>query len=172
MARDHYRRLAAVSTPREAAPQDTPREPVAWEGESLERLIGEHEAKAQGFRDVEYYPEAALHERTVDALIELRDRSLYAGSAPPERAEREGRERELERERDAAVREAARRDQKWMEGINQIAGMELEYDPLGREPGKPWRPTLEEFVDDLRKRALAALAPEQEHAGENQRHET
>lgn len=55
---------------------------------------------------------------------------------------------ELEYERDQAVKEANRRDAKWMEGIQEICGTSINFYPLG-EPRSP-HPTLDEFIQSLR----------------------
>jgi hypothetical protein len=63
----------------------------------------------------------------------------------------------LREERDAAVRESNRRDEKWKSGIEAECGCKIEFDPLRTDRAtRPGPPTLGEFVRRLRER-LAEL---------------
>lgn len=53
---------------------------------------------------------------------------------------------ELTRERDDDVREASRRDEKWMIGINEACGQKINFDPIGNG----FDATLEDFIKSLR----------------------
>ena len=57
---------------------------------------------------------------------------------------------QLRRERDQAVREAASRDQKWMDGINAVCGVKLSYDSLCLD-GDRQHYSLDEFIGRLKK---------------------
>jgi len=60
----------------------------------------------------------------------------------------------LERERDAAIHEANRRDQKWMDGTNEILGCKLDYgDPCIRDNASK---ALEKWRDSHRTALVAA----------------
>jgi vacuolar-type H+-ATPase subunit H len=62
----------------------------------------------------------------------------------------------LKHERDDAIREANRRDKKWMDGINELLGEELDYgDPSARNCASK---ALYEWSRRERKRAEAAEA--------------
>lgn len=70
---------------------------------------------------------------------------------------------ELERaehDRDMAVREAARRDQKWMDGLRASTGVDLTFDPPALWD---FRPTLDDWVRRVRDRALTQI----EEAGDD-----
>ena len=51
---------------------------------------------------------------------------------------------------DNAVKEAQRRDQKWMDGIIESCGQTINFDPLDPSVFKTFVPTLRQFVEDLR----------------------
>ncbi len=76
--------------------------------------------------------------------------------------------RSIAAERDAAVKESNRRDQKWMDGIRAECGTDICFDPL--EPfRKPSPPTLGEFVNGLRAELSAARADVERLAAEFER---
>jgi len=60
----------------------------------------------------------------------------------------------LTHERDLAIREANRRDAKWMEGINEVCGQKLNYDTIGDQVS----PGLDDFLKTLRSERDTALA--------------
>lgn len=51
------------------------------------------------------------------------------------------------RERDEAIHESSRRDQKWMDGIDEICGRKLSYK---HDPSDSSAYTLQDFVNELR----------------------
>lgn len=173
-ARDRFLRAdAAMDRSLERGQDGTPEERAEWtaalqaleeanrvllpphpEGRERERSLFEQDVEtARRWLDDPGEPMSHARCQKVSALIRLMATEITRLREADPAAQ-------LQKERDDAVREAARRDRKWMEGLNQIAGMELEYDPLGREPGKPWKPTLEEYVDDLKRQAAPAAQTE------------
>lgn len=76
-----------------------------------------------------------------------------------------------EAERDRAVAEANRRDQKWMDGIDAIVGRKLRYTlaTITDAPGFDLVPDLQDFITDLRAK-LAFTEQENEKLRESQQH--
>lgn len=126
---------------------------VGPDGVHWEIVAGGHVIAAGMRYDAAYFV-AGIHRRTPALIAELRAARADVERLAGERDAAVTAEQWMTASRNLAIRQANDRDQKWMDGINEIVGEKLSYD----FPDGAASRGLDTFVRELRKERDAARA--------------